>query len=362
MLIKRLNQKLKTFLRIRNEQESLRLEPAQLARLNFYQFKDSTSEFFFNRFHRSDIKISDTPHFQFASGIESGDQELESRGEAYYRDYLCASWGPKHESLFDKRVVQFRETLAYFKQYGIESPVILTRLPTDSQPYVADGNHRVSMALALNKKIDAYLWPADLVFLKFSKNKGFYGTNNSMPYQTLTLNGVDVVQGRRSDLRSRLEMLPKDIIQNRSILDVACNVGMSLLFSRSIGASKCLGLELSQDMVDIAARFAMFSGERTAIQYRQFDIDNDHLEKNCVVDTAFMFSIHNHLKHPEQLLQIAECNVRKHVVFEGHPDTNLQDYSSFLNSGIFKRVTELGRLHTSRKKEDNSRILWLCEK
>lgn len=362
MLIKRLNQKLKMFLRIRQEQKLLRLEPAQLASFNFYQFKDSTCDFFFNRFQRTDIKISDTPHFHFASGIESGDPDLESRGEHYYREYLRASWGQKHESAFDERVAQFRKTLAYYKRYGIEAPVILTHLPTDSQPYVADGNHRVSIALALNKQVDAYLWPADLVFIKFSKNKGFYGTNNSMPYQTLTLNGVDVVQGRRNDLRSRLGMLPKDIIQNRSVLDVACNVGMSLLFSRSIGASKCLGLELSQDMVDIAARFAMFSGERTAVQYRQFDIDNDRLEKNCVVDTAFMFSIYNHLKRPEQLLQIAERNVRNHVVFEGHPDTNLEDYSGFLKSGLFKRVTELVRLHTSRTKQDNSRILWLCEK
>jgi 2-polyprenyl-3-methyl-5-hydroxy-6-metoxy-1,4-benzoquinol methylase len=219
------------------------------------------------------------------------------------------------------------------------------------------------MAAALGATLQVQKWPVAAAFLKYNRVKEFYGTGNkNMPYQSLFLNGEEVIVGRRRDLKDRLNLVPAEVIIGKDVLDVACSVGMSALLARAMGARSCLGLEYSAEMVDIANRFAMFSDAYPAVSYRHFNIDTDRLPADRVFDTAFMFSIHDHLKEPAKLAQLADHHVRNAVVFEAHPGGKAKEYAGFLESGLFASVTEIGRLDTSSTQKDQGRTLWLCLK
>ncbi|UHS61066.1 class I SAM-dependent methyltransferase [Agrobacterium vaccinii] len=339
-----------------------KMEFGELEQLRFYQFKSSTAKFFYDRFGRTDIRVLDTPHFSFARSI-SLDQG-RGEGEQYYRDYLAASWGEaSSEERINARVKDFRAHFEHCRTTrNVQRPTI-TRILNTSDPFVIDGNHRTAMLAALQKPASVEILPPDLATLIFSRSTEFYGTGfRDMPYQSVFLNGEEVIKGRRNDALARLKLLPDGILKGASVLDVASNIGMSSLFAHRLGASKCVGLEISRKMVDFASRFAMFDGRYPQVQFRQFNIDDDELAGETRYDTAFMFSIHDHLKRPSNLLKIAEEAVDRYVVFEGHPNGKQEDYSGFFESGIFKNVQQLGVLPESVFNQSMNRILWLCEK
>lgn len=363
MVVGRILRKMDFAVRRFFESRQVSIAPEEIAQLNFYQFKTSTAEFFYKRFYRTTIKVLDTPHFAFASALTQGRAKDIAAAEEYYKDYLLSSWGRDKLSSINKRVQEFRATFECYRRVGIREKPILTNLPTDKQGYVVDGNHRTAIAAALNMRINATIWPASLAFSKFSRVPGFYGTDvKNEPYQTIILHGSEVIRGRRIDLERRLLMIPPHVIQGNSILDVACNAGMSALLAYSLGARKCVGIEVSPKLVDLASRFAMFSGVFPSVTYRCLDIDEEDLNDGEVYDTAFFFSIYSHLRDPYRLVSMARKNVRHFVVFEGHPGRRENDYAKFFYSGVFKNVIELGRLDTSRYKQDRARVLWLCEK
>lgn len=340
------------------------LASSELGALNFYQFKTGTAQYFHNRLGQTSLQMKDTPHYALASAIVSGDPDALGPATAYYRDYLSASWAeaPANPKI-TARIAQFHATVAHYRTNGFQEAPALITLPTSSAPYVVDGNHRVAVAAALGSPLKVEHWAPGAAFLKFNRVREFYGTDKrNMPYQSVYLNGEEVISGRRNDLKDRLAMIPSEAIVGCDILDVGCNVGMSSLLSHSLGARSCLGLEYSEAMVDIANRFSMFSGAYPTVSFRQFDLNTDRLPEGRQFDTAFMFSIHDHLTAPEKLAEIAARHVRRFVVFEAHPGGKARNYDGFLNSGLFEEVTKIGRLHTSRSRKDSSRSLWLCRK
>lgn len=331
----------------------------------FYQLKQKTSEFFYKRIGRCDVEVRDTPHYALACAFANGSGSDAQKAEAFYRQYLEASWGEDNATTdrVDHKIKSFQNLFASIKEFGLNNKPVLTRLVDSGPAYVVDGNHRVAIAAALGISFTAELWPIDLVFLKFNSMPEFYGSGNlDLPYQGLYIGKNECIAGRRNDLIERLMLIPSDVIEDQEILDVASNVGVSGLLAYSMGARNCLGIELSQQMVDVATRFAMFSGSYPMVSYRTINLDKQALLPQQRFDTAFMFSIHDHLKDPSVLLRLADKHVRKFVVFEGHPRGVADNYTNFLQSGIFAKVSELGRLNTSRFKSDRSRILWLCEK
>jgi hypothetical protein len=360
----RLKRRLTIYMRKRREVTSSSLPPATIERLRFYQFKASTAAFLYERTGRTDVRVPDTPHYQFARALATDNAAEITRAEAYYRDYLKASWQTTDNDRLAARVDRFRRHFAEERSRGTNGAIILSRLEQpNGDLFVVDGNHRSAFALALGRDVAARMWPIDLVFLKFANIPAFYGTGHkNRPYQSLFLNQRVIVEGRRSDALERLQMLPDDVVKGRTILDVASNFGMSSLLARSIGAASCLGLEVSAEMVDFASRFAMFDGAYPHVQFRQFNIDDDRLAPGERFDSAFMFSIHDHLKRPERLRDIARDHVNRYVVFEGHPGTKRENYAAFFDSGLFKTVSQIGALRHSVFSERRNRLLWLCEK
>jgi hypothetical protein len=296
--------------------EQIKVSAEEVRELKFYQFKSSTADFFFNKTGRTDVRVRDTPHFSLACALVSGDPSNIATAEAFYRDYLNASWGASQKEKLEKRISDFRTHFLAVRNNKVMPVPILTRLLEDDSLFVVDGNHRFAFAAALGKPIWAELWQPQDAFLEFSRVKEFYGTGNrNLPYQSIFLGQREVIAGRRRDAIDRLALLPGDAIKGKTVLDVASNIGMSSLIARSMGANSCLGLEVSPRMVDLAARFAMFDGFYPAVRFRQFDIDSDDLDSDTVFDTAFIFSIYNHLKRPEKLIELADNNIAKYVIF-----------------------------------------------
>ncbi len=362
MNVPKLKRKISLFVRKYTEVKTQTITPAQLQDIRFYQFKTATAEFFFNRLGKTDIKTADTPHYAFAKGLANGDAAGLAAGEAYYRDYIAASWATSDKARIDKRIAEFKAHFNDFRDGKKQPKPILSQL--DGRTFFAvDGNHRTAFALALGRDIKVEIWPADMAFLRFSYIPAFYGTGvRNLPYQSLYLNKEIIVSGRRSDALERLQMIPAHVIADARILDVASNVGMSSILAKQIGAQSCYGLEYSKEMVDVANRLSMFNGTYPDVRFQTFNIDTDTDGFSETFDTAFMFSIHDHLKQPEKLIDIARKNVTKYVIFEAHPKGTKEKYKSFFESGLFKSVTELGALSGSVFVTERTRTLWLCEK
>lgn len=358
-----LRTKLTVLVRRRLEGRPRVLSSDQIADANFYQFNAGTSDFFHRSLGHTAVKVHHTPHYAYAAALARAPGARSVPEEDLYRDYLRASWRESTPAAIDARVASFREAFAGYRDRSFHKPPILTLLPTDDAPYVVDGNHRLAFAAALGREVTAEVWPVDLAFLAFSRVPGFYGTDNKrMPYQSVLLNGREVVPGRRDDIAERLAMVPTDVIAGRSVLDVACNVGMSSLQAKTLGAATCLGMDVSADLVDLATRFAAISRVYPAVSFLTFNVDHERLPTDKVFDTAFMFSVYDHLKNPANLTAIARDHVRRFVVFESHPGGEEGDYTEFFRGGGFQGVVELGRLDTSRFQRDRRRRLWLCTK
>lgn len=362
-MLDRLRSKLTILVRRRLEGRPCVLSLDEIANANFYQFKKGTAEFFHRRLGHTKVKVHQTPHHAFATALAEGSEARGAAAEGFYRDYLQASWGGADPVAIESRIAAFRESFAFHRRRGFRRPAILTVLPTDDSPYVVDGNHRMAFAAALRQEMPAVVWPADLAFLAYCRVPGFYGTGNkNLPYQSVILGGQEVIGGRRADIVDRLAMVPTEVIAGRSVLDVACNVGMSALQAKALGAASCLGMDVSADLVDLASRFAAVSGVYPAVSFTAFNVDDDRLPSDAMFDTAFMFSLIDHLRNRANLVRIARDHVRRFVVFEGHPGGQESDYADFFRDGGFQSVVELGRLHTSRFQRDQRRQLWLCTK
>lgn len=360
MKLKVATQTARRWLRRRREARAITLPPEDLADLRFYQFKASTAKFFHERLGRCEVRVRDTPHYAFARSLACGTQDGRE-AEAFYRDYLRASWVPSKHGRIDARIDQFRRHFDHVIGAGKAPAVILTDLGNGH--YVVDGNHRTAFAAALDRPIEAELWSPEFAFAEFSKVSAFYGTGNrGLPYQSLYVDQRTVVRGRRRDALDRLRAIPAEAVKGRTVLDLASNFGMSSILAKSFGATRCIGVEKSQQMVDLATRFAMFNGVYPQVSFLCRDLDDGLGDEVDTFDTAFIFSLHNHLRSPEVLCRIVERHVGRHVVFEGHPDTTRSDYATFLDGGLFSSVEEIGMLTTSATNASRNRMLLLCRR
>lgn len=334
-----------------------RLTNPQVEMLRFFQFKSSTADYFTAKTGKTDIRITDTPHYELAKAFLKGSGLAEAEKE--YKKYLSVSWNSNDEEALQRRVDAFREHFRAANQGGSAKPAILCKIGSDY--YVVDGNHRSAIEAALQHGMSVEIWPASLAFSRYAKIDAFYGTGyKNIPYQSLFVDGEIIVPGRRVDTIERLRLIPTEAIQAQSILDIGCNVGMSSILARQMGAKNCLGLEYSPKITDIANRLAMFNGTYPATLFRPFDVDADVLDDQLQFDTAFLFSIYRHLKSPDRLCDLVQKHVTRHVVFEGHPRDTIEHYARFFESGLFARVQELGRLAYSAEVPERCRILWLC--
>jgi len=314
------------------------------------------------------VHISEIPHYSVVKQSISSDKKGIEEAKKNYIEYLKSSW-PSYgldtsQTKLDSKYQKYLEYIDTISRSGeINSPVLLTQIPGKQGLYVVDGNHRCSVASALGFSVPAKILNFQLAFDQFMRVDEFYGTKNrNMPYQSIYINRKIIRNGRREDIYHRLNLLPHDLLKQKTILDVGCNIGMNSIGAFKSGARKVVGLEASKKMVNFATRFSIFDDCYPDVEFRQFDVDQDMLPNNEKYDVAFMMSILKHLKNPHALAEIARKNVMESVIFEGHPDTKMSDYAEFLDAGEFSKTFKVSDLATSAFDSTPTRPLWILYK
>jgi len=314
------------------------------------------------------VHISETPHYYVAKQSILNDNKGIEEAKNNYIEYLKSSW-PSYgldtsQSKLDSKYQEYLEYVDMISREGkLNSPVLLTQIPGKEGLYLVDGNHRCSVACALGFSVPAKILNFQLAFDKFMRVDEFYGTKNrNMPYQSIFINRKIVRNGRRDDIYDRLDLLPRDILKQKTILDVGCNIGMNAIGAFKSGARKVVGLEASKMMVNFATRFAVFNDCYPDVEFRQFNVDRDMLPNDEKYDVAFMLSIHHHLKNQHMLAEIVKKNVVEAVIFEGHPNSRLSDYTEFLDAAELSKTFKVADLATSVFDRKHTRPLWILYK
>ena len=93
---------LKLWYRYKSTETTRTLSPDQLLELRFFQFKTSTCEFFYSKKFKTDIRVIDTPHYEYARNLAS--KLSSNKGKLYYRDYISASWGTNAPEKLDAQL------------------------------------------------------------------------------------------------------------------------------------------------------------------------------------------------------------------------------------------------------------------
>ena len=334
----------------------------------FFQFNSGNAHYFFHQDNKMQVHISDTPHYYVAKQSISGNAKGTNEAKDMYIEYLKSSW-PSYDldtsqAKLDAQYKNYLERVDIIARAGkLSKPVLLTQIPGKQGYYVVDGDHRCSIAIALGLPVPAKVLDFPLVFDQFMRVNEFYGTKNkNMPYQSIYIDRQIVRNGRRDDIYDRLELLPENTLNQKTVLDVGCNIGMNAIGAFKSGARKVVGLEVSKRMVNFATRLAVFNVCYPDVKFRQFNVDVDLLPNDEKYDVAFMLSIHHHLKRLSALVEIAKKNVEEVVIFEGHPNTKLSDYKDFLDAVQFSKTEKIADLATSVFDRKPSRPLWILYK
>lgn len=330
--------------------------------IRFIQFNPATADYFTRKLKKTEIQIRDTPHYELARALAS-DQASLPQAEREYAEYLCTSWGlPEPNAKVAEKIASFKSLVQTIAQArAINRPVCLTKLGSETTYYALDGNHRLSVALALGLGVPVEEFDTGLAFQKFFATGAFYGAGHKgRPYQSILRDGKVLIKGRRIDLVERLHMIPRACIEGATVLDIGSNYGMSAIYAKKMGAARCLGLEYLAMPVNIATRFAMIEGLYPDVSFRKFDINSERLGEDEVFDTVFLFSVYKHIDNKVAIRRLLERNVGKYVIFEGHPSTDRHDYEELFEGGLFSGIEEIGRLPASESKPQRNRILWLC--
>ena len=337
------------------------IEQHEVGNLRVFQYNIGSAQYYRDTIGHVPIRIATAPHAHFAKNILA---LADTGGEDAYRPRASWSAIPANRAgNIDGKVEAFRALIA-LHQKG--QAVRLSR------------SHRYRAMTSLTSSTgtigpplpgqNQHLWrrsvPFDLVFARYLAPPEYYGAGHKgRPYQTIYFKGRPSITGRRTDILERVELIPRHVLANASVLDVGSNFGMNALAAAWGGAASVLGLEQSHKLANTATRLSVLNGLYPRVTFRQYDVDTDSLDAAAQFDTGFMFSVFQHLRDPGRLLQIADKHIRKFVAFEGHPGTTHSRYTSFLDSGLFTTVTLIGYLdHSASNTLTGRRPLWLCEK
>lgn len=352
--------------KISRSRQLLHLPPEAVGDLLLFQYNVGSAKFYTDTIGHVPIRVSESPHALFAREASASQHLEDGQGQSIYRAFLEASWsalpGVRSGSAGEKVQRLWQFTKLHQQNKASAPPITVTMMPDENDLYIVDGNHRAAVALALASPLRAFLIPFDLVFFRYLAPFEYYGSGHrGRPYQTIYYNQKPVIYGRRTDILERLDLIPKEVLAEAAVLDIGSNFGMNALAAAWRGASSVLGLEQSNQLANTATRLAVLNGLYPRVMFSPFDVDTDTLPSSAQFDVCFMLSVFQHLRDPGKLLRIVDRNVRKWVIFEGHPGSDYELYASFLESRLFESVEPIGELsHSAADGLTRRRPLWLC--
>ena len=260
-----------------------------------------------------DLDMLETPHYKY----------LENANNIYEK-YLINSWTEYYKiptnKINDKikNYIDLKENIRKIK-YNLV-PVKLVR-DFENNYIVWDGNHRVCISIYEKIPLRAKIYSPEYYISQIIKGDEYYASGNrGIPYQSIYRNGEILLNGRRTDLYERIEMIDMNDLENKSVVDFGCNLGMSLAIACEKGALDCLGLEMSNKIVTTAIRINIILKHPIRFQCADLSI-NKKFEKKF--DTVFAFSIDKHINNDKILASNILNTSAKVLYFETHSNSDI---------------------------------------
>jgi len=160
----------------------------------------------------------------------------------------------------------------------------------------------------------------------------------SLPYFS-----VEVSEAQRDSARRlALFAINKDILQNKSLLDLGCNTGGMIFEAQKFKPAQCVGVEYDSDKVELATKITAYCGLNNT-KFICGDIDEVNMQKiGGKFDVIFCLAIEAHIKKKSRLYQFLAEISNNVIYFEGNSTTNVQQVKDQLLTGGFNKVEFLG--------------------
>jgi len=343
----------------------MELTHSELSNLVFGQHHAGTEPFFLDALgNYHSVPLAKFPHYQYLS------QNHADVGCEYDR-YLSASWAYRYGASGntpERRWAKMESFSGLVKMaqarhkdglHPFPEPIQICRRP-DGRWIVVDGNHRAAIAFYFELPILAVAVSAKSYLGSIARvPEARYGSARlDMPYQSLYLDGREIVEGRRRDIQERMDMI--DDLEGATVIDLGCNIGASSFLAAERGAREVIGFDVNPRLV--SAALALNAYFAAPCRFYVHDLNSGAPEDIEPADTVFCFSIAQHVKRRENLREALTSLTRKVLYFEGHARTKLSDYDDLLPRDEFTRIDLLGFLPEAVDMPDRTRPLFRCER
>lgn len=171
-----------------------------------------------------------------------------------------------------------------------------------------------------------------------------FGTKKQgIPYQSIFYKGFEVMKGRRRDILHRMKLMDKKDIENKTVLDMGGNIGLSSFLAVDFGAKKTVGVDISPKITTAAIRLNV-----SLFGYPSYFTSRNvsKVAKIGRFDTGFVFSLNAHVKNDKMLAANIKENIKHVVYFECHRG---QDIPATI-ANIFRDVQFMGYNDNLRRK------------
>lgn len=198
------------------------------------------------------------------------------------------------------------------------------------------------------------------------KDKDRHTLRNRLIYNTFDLKYLSVSAdiGQRN-IKKRLKRfgITKDLVQNKSVLDIGCNIGGLLFELQKMSPRNLVGLEFDKEKVTICHVIAKLHNI-TSIQFEQKDVESklfyDHF--NEVYDIVFCLAVIEHLNNKEIFIKKLFELCKDKLFLEGNSGTNVEQLTTLLIKNGFIRVEYIGLSNDEKNIANNNRPLFIASK
>lgn len=265
----------------------MELKHADFDRLRFGQVHARSAPWFERNGVRTHaVSIDEFPQSRFLARDENGFDEYMVLSWPYYGRSSRPDERQAHAEWYREYV---RNMWKSRSDIADVEPVPVAEHP-DGRLIVIDGNHRVAAAHHHELGLPITVTSTERWLRQITLNRGeFYGSKHrGMPYQSVMLDGVELLQGRRADMASRHELLDPADLADKRVLDVGCNLGAQTFLAAET-AAEAVGIDVSEKIVTSALRLGAFLDSPARFQVA--DATSADLGR---FDTMLLFSVSAH--------------------------------------------------------------------
>jgi hypothetical protein len=340
----------------------LKVAPRDFDKLLFGQQHAGTKDFFNERMGQyHTIPVRSFPHFQFLENHLGNPY-----GDSPYSQYLYSSWQflrtPQQNTPESRtaKITQFLDLYGFIQHEGRINDVIPVYRRPDGKFVLVDGNHRAAIALKLGLPITLQLIKPEDFIRRTCLIPGEYTTTSKekLVCQSIIYRTRQLVRGTGIDARDRFQLIDKQDIKGKDVLDIGCKLGANCYAAAQMGAVSVVGFDSNPRLISAAVRMnAYFSAPCDFITGDLPDIASVLRPAH----TTFYFSPPDgDFVMNKQAAAIQHLTL-KVLYFEGHSGFKMEDHPTFRERSLFARVDLMGYVGSRIGNRPKDHPLFRCE-